>query len=84
MKIMDLGTRAILAEQRENFLDFLLAGGIDMEKGQWDHATAAYNAKVGADILSAYAQQEGLQFLRIILEGLKSDEYLSTMAYGRV
>lgn len=40
-----------------------------------------YNSKVSADILSAHAQREGIQYLYNILDGLKRGEYLSVMAY---
>lgn len=38
MKILDLGLKAILEEQRESLLDSLLAEGIDVKSGKWDHA----------------------------------------------
>ena len=33
------------------------------------------------DLLSTNAEREGNQYLRIILDGLRREEYLSTMAY---
>lgn len=81
MKILDLGLKAILEEQRESLLESLLAGGIDVKSGKWDHAKVVYNSKVSADILSAHVQREGIQYLYNILDGLKRGEYLSVMAY---
>lgn len=40
-----------------------------------------YNAKAGAEILSIYAQKEGIQYLHTILNGLQRKDYLATMAY---
>lgn len=81
MKILDLGLKAILEEQREPLLESLLAGGIDLKSGKWDHVKVVYNSKVSADILLAHAQREGIQYLYNILDGLKRGEYLSVMAY---
>lgn len=81
MKILEIALQVILQEHHRDFTDSLLAGGIDAEKQTWDHVAVMYNAKVGADILSIYAQREGIQYLYIILDGLQRREYRLTMAY---
>lgn len=81
MKILELGLKAILSEQREFLLDSLLAGGIDVMNQKWDHTAVMHNAELSVGILLVYAQREGPQFLRIIRDGLQRGEYLSTMAY---
>ena len=79
--ILELGLKAILEKQRETLIDSLLAGGIDVESGTWDHAKVVWNAQRSMDLLSTDAEREGSQYLRIILDGLRREEYLSTMAY---
>lgn len=79
--ILELGLKAFLEKQRETLIDSLLAGGIDVEGGTWDHAKVVWNAQRSMDILLAQAEREGGPYLRIILDGLKKEEYLSTMAY---
>ena len=79
--ILELGLKAILEEQRETLTDSLLAAGIDVESGTWDHAKVVWNAQRSMEFLSTDAEREGNQYLRIILDGLKKGEYLSTMAY---
>lgn len=79
--ILELGLKAILEEQRETLTDSLLAVGIDVESGTWDHAKVVWNAQRSMNLLSTDAEREGIQYLRIILDGLKKEEYLSTMAY---
>lgn len=81
MTILELGLRVILQEHSKDFTDSLLARGIDVEKQHWEHEAVEYNAKAGAEILAIYAQQEGTQYLRIILDGLQKRDYFSTMAY---
>ena len=81
MTILESGLRVILQEHSKDFTDSLLARGIDVEKQHWEHEAVEYNAKVGAEILAIYAQQEGTQYLRTILDGLQKRDYLSTMAY---
>ena len=81
MTILESGLRVILQEHSEDFMESLFAGGIDVEKQDWKHEAVEYNAKAGAEILSIYAQKEGLQYLYAILDGLKRKDYLSTMAY---
>lgn len=53
VSILELGLKVMLEEQRENLLDSLLAAGIDVEKGTWDHAKVVRNAKRSMDILLA-------------------------------
>ncbi len=79
--ILELGLKAILEEQRETLTDSLLAACIDVESGIWDHAKVVWNAQRSMELLSIDAEREGSQYLRIILDGLKKEEYLSTMAY---
>lgn len=79
--ILELGLKAILKEQRETLADSLLAVGIDVESRTWDHAKIVWNAQRSMDLLSTDAEREGIQYLRSILDGLKKEEYLSTMAY---
>lgn len=79
--ILELGLKAILEERRETLADSLLAAGIDVESRTWDHAKVVWNVQRSMDILSTDAEREGNQYLRIILDGLKKEEYLSTMAY---
>lgn len=81
MTILESGLRVILQEHSKDFTDSLLARGIDVEKQHWEHEAVEYNAKAGAEILAIYAQQEGTQYLRIILDGLQKRDYFSTMAY---
>lgn len=81
MNILEKGLKTILQEHSEDFMESLLAGGIDVKKQNWDHAAVAYNAQVGAEFLSIYAQKEGLQYLYAILDGRWRKDYLSTMAY---
>lgn len=81
MIILELGLKAILEEQREILIASLLAGGIDVEGGKWDHEKVVYNAKQSVDILLSQAERESGPYLHIILDGLKKGEYLSTMAY---
>lgn len=79
--ILELGLKAFLEKQRESLIDSLLAGGIDVESRTWDHEKVAWNAQRSMDILLAQAEREDDPYLRIILDGLKKEEYLSTMAY---
>lgn len=79
--ILELGLKAILEERRETLADSLLVAGIDVESRTWDHAKVVWNVQRSMDILSTDAEREGNQYLRIILDGLKKEEYLSTMAY---
>lgn len=81
MTILESGLRVILQEHSEDFMDSLLARGIDVEKQHWEHEAVEYNAKASAEILAIYAQQEGTQYLRTILDGLQKRNYFSTMAY---
>lgn len=81
MKLLELALQVILQEHHEDFTDSLLAGGIDVEKQTWDHAAVMYNAKASADILSIYAQREGIHYLYTILDGLQRGEYRSVMVY---
>lgn len=81
MTILESGLRVILQEHSKDFTESLLARGIDVEKQNWDHDAVAYNAQVGAEILSIYAQKEGYQYLYAILDGLWRKDYLFTMAY---
>ena len=81
MTILELGLRVILQEHSKDFTDSLLARGIDVEKQHWKHEAVEYNAKAGAEILSIYAQKEGIQYLHTILNGLQRKDYLATMAY---
>ena len=81
MTILESGLRVILQEHSEDFMESLFAGGIDVEKQDWKHEAVEYNAKAGAEILSIYAQKEGIQYLHTILNGLQRKDYLSTMAY---
>lgn len=79
--ILELGLKTILEEQRETLTDSLLAAGIDVESGTWNHAKVMRNAQSSMAILLAEGEREGNQYLRIILDGLRREEYLSTMAY---
>ena len=81
MTILESGLRVILQEHSEDFMESLFAGGIDVEKQDCKHEAVEYNAKAGAEILSIYAQKEGIQYLHTILNGLQRKDYLSTMAY---
>lgn len=81
MTILESGLRVILQKHSEDFTDSLLARGIDVEKQHWEHEAVEYNAKAGAEIFAIYAQQEGTQYLRTILDGLQKKDYFSTMAY---
>lgn len=81
MTILELGLRVILQEHSKDFTDSLLARGIDVEKQHWEHEAVEHNAKAGAEILAIYAQQEGAQYLRTILDGLQKRDYFSAMAY---
>lgn len=74
--ILELGLKAILEKQRETLTDSLLAAGIDVESETWDHAKVIWNAQRSMDLLSADAEREGNQYLRIILDGLRKEEYL--------
>lgn len=69
--ILELGLKAILEEQRETLTDSLLAAGIDVESGTWNHAKVIRNAQRSIAILLAEGEREGNQYLRIILDGLK-------------
>lgn len=42
--ILELGLKAILKEQRKTLTDSLLAVGIDVESGTWDHAKIVWNS----------------------------------------
>ena len=81
VSILELGLKVMLEEQRENLLDSLLAAGIDVEKGTWDHAKVVRNAKRSMDILLAQAERESGPYLHVFFDGFKKGDYLSTMAY---
>ena len=81
MTILETGLRVIVQEHSKDFTESLLARGIDVEKQHWKHEAVEYNAKAGAEILSIYAQKEGIQYLHTILNGLQRKDYLATMAY---
>ncbi len=69
VSILELGLKVMLEERRENLLDSLLAAGIDVEKGTWDHAKVVRNAKRSMDILLAQAERESGPYLYVILDG---------------
>ena len=69
VSILELGLKALLEERREDLLDSLLAAGIDVEKGTWDHAKVVRNAKRSMDILLAQAERESGPYLYVILDG---------------
>ena len=81
VSILELGLKALLEERREDLLDSLLAAGIDVEKGTWDHAKVVRNAKRSMDLLLDQAEQESGPYLHVIFDGFKKGDYLSTMAY---
>lgn len=81
VSILELGLKAMLEERREDLLDSLLAAGIDVEKGTWDHAMVVRNAKRSMDLLLDQAERESGPYLYVILDGFKKGDYLSTMAY---
>lgn len=81
VSILELGLKAMLEERREDLLDSLLAAGIDVEKGTWDHAKVVRNAKRSMDFLLDQAEWESGPYLHVILDGFKKGDYLSTMAY---